>query len=275
MPLEEGGEIPAGGTPGEVYANTYFATDRGRWSLEYLAALVRAKLLYRARCIEVRFECDYLRGSTLTMRQTATLHDPRIAGGVALGKITEAVLTVSDSGAAICAVTLAICAGKGDAIDEVPGDPSYVALGYVDDGYQWFDNSTIVLPDTTDLGYAPPFYIPTEDHMTFPLTRGDVVMVDIMHLGANVANQALDSMAKAANLTTGFAYSLQEIYANQQEAKKLSSANSLGALLKESPTWQEYQFKPCTGGPFHKLYDVAFSDLKVPMGIDLQSEGAI
>jgi hypothetical protein len=49
----------------------------------------------------------------------------------------------------------------------------------------------------------------------------------------------------------------------------------LGALLKESPTWQEYQFKPCTGGPFHKLYDVAFSDLKVPMGIDLQSEGAI
>ena len=108
------GEIPAGGYPGEVHAATYFATDRGRSSLEYLSCLVRAKLLYRARCIEITFDCDYARGTALTTRKTATLHDPRIAGGVALGKIKGAELSVSDTGVAGCRVTIACCVGKGN-----------------------------------------------------------------------------------------------------------------------------------------------------------------
>jgi len=265
------GEIPAGGFPGEVHAATYFATDRGRQSLEYLAALVRAKLLYRARCIEIGFDCDYLRGAAITTRKTVTLHDPRIAGGVALGKVKGAELSVSDTGVAGCRVTIACCAGFGNAVEEVEGDPSYVDAGYVDDGYQWHDNSTIVLPGATDLGYAPPAYVATDDGLTFPLSREDIVLVDTFHQGADVADAALDAMSAAAVAAAAPppSYDAEGIYQQQREQKMLS-ANTLAKMLEENPSWQEFQLKPVTGS-FNKVYNVKFSNLAVPMGIDLQS----
>ena len=264
------GDLLGGG--GEVHSATYFATDRGRQSLEYLAALVRARLLYRSRCIEIQFDCDYLRGTTLTTRKTATLHDPRIAGGIAVGKITGTELSVSDTGIAGCKVTIACCAGKGNAVDVVEGDPSYVAAGYVEPGYQWYDNETVVLPDTTDLGYAPPFYVPSDNELTFPLTRSQVVAVDLFHAGADVSGQVLENMAAAAQKADEPVSNEMEALAKKNEMNMLQ-ANSMGKLLQESSAWQEFQFRPCTGGPFHKSYDVAFSLLTVPMGIDLQSEG--
>jgi len=262
------GEIPAGGVPGEVHAATYFATDRGRVSLEYLAALVRAKLLYRSRCIEIGFDCDYLRGTAITTRKTVTLHDPRIAGGTALGKVKGAELSVSDSGVAGCRVTIACCAGLGNAVDAVEGDSTYVEDGYVEDGYQWRSNSTIVLPGTTDLGYAPPLYVATDDHLTFPLTRQDIVLVDEFHQGKDVAGAALDAMAAASQSAT--ADNTSSSYTYDQNA--MLDANSLPNLLTANLTWQEFQLKPVTGGPFNKIYNVRFSNLAVPMGIDLQSD---
>jgi hypothetical protein len=266
------GDIPAGGYPGEVHTATYFATDRGRQSLEYLAALVRAKLLYRARCVDISFDCDYARGTAITTRKTATLHDPRIAGGVALGKVKGAELSVSDTGVAGCRVTIACCAGNGNAVDEVPGDPSYVDAGYVEDGYQWHDNSTIVLPTTTDLGYAPPAYVATDDGLTFPLARSDIVLVDAFHQGADVANAALENMATAAQAAMAPPPSNDQagIYQQQREQKMLS-ANTLAKLLAANPSWQEFQLKPVAGGQFNKVYNVKFTDLTVPMGIDLQA----
>jgi hypothetical protein len=262
------GIIPAGGIPGDVHSATYFATDRGRQSLEYLAALVRAKLLYRSRCIEIGFDCDYARGVGVTTRKTATLHDPRIAGGLALGKVKGAELSVSDTGIAGCRVTIACCAGLSNAVDEVPGDPAYVDAGYVDEGYQWYDNSTIVLPGTTDLGYAPPAYVLSDDGLTFPLSKDMITVVDVFHEGEDVAGAALGSMAMAAQTAMRTTGSLQDDFIKQRDISILQ-ANSLGNLLKVDPWWQEYQFKPVNAGPFHKVYNVKFSNLAVPMGIDL------
>ena len=265
------GDIPVGGYPGDSWSPTYFATDRGLQSLEYLAALVRAKLLYRARCIEIQFDCDYGRGVDLTTRKTATLHDPRIAGGIALGKIKGAELSVSDTGVAGCRVTLACCAGLGNAVDEVLGDPAYVTDGYVDD-YQQYDNVTVVLPTTTDLGYAPPVYTTTDDGLTFPLTADMIMVKDEFHVGADVSGKALQSMAAAAQRAQrppSFD-SLQGIYNKQREIQMLD-ANSLAALLQANPSWQEFQIKPVNGGPFYKVYNIKFTNLAVPQGIDLQS----
>jgi len=261
------GEIPVGGYPGDSHSPTYFAMDRGRASLEYLAALVRAKLLYRARCIEINFDCEYVRGIDITTRKTATLHDPRIAGGIAVGKVKGATLSVDDSGLAGCTVTLACCAGKGDAVDEQPGDPTYVADGYVDEGYQNHVNVTVVLPGTTDLGYAPPVYVANDDGVSFPLTRDMIVVTDTIHPGTDVSGKALDAMAAAAQMAKNPYVS---DFKRQRETAMLS-ANSLPNLLKADPFWQEWQFKPVNNGPFHKVYNVKFSNLTVPMGIDLQS----
>ena len=267
-----GGEIPAGGIPGEVHAATYFATDRGLQSLEYLASLVRAKLLYRSRCVEISFDCEYGRGAVLTTRQTVTLHDPRIAGGIALGKVKGAELTVSDTGVAGCHVTIACAAGLGNAVTEQPGDAGYVDLGYVD-GYQQYDNVTVVLPDATDLGYAPPIYTVTDDGISFPATLGMILVSDAYHQGADVSYQALTAMAAAAQKAVALppTNDLAGIYAKQREVQLLS-ANTLAKLMQEDPSWQEFQFKPVNSGPFNRVYDVQFSNLQIPKGIDLQSD---
>ena len=263
------GDIPVGGVPGDTWSPTYFATDRGQSSLQYLAALVRAKLLYRARCVEISFDCDYGRGVGLTARKTVTLHDPRIAGGTALGKIKSAVLSVSDSGIAGCQVTIACTAGYGNAVDEQPGDPTYVDAGYVDD-WQQYDNVTVVLPTTTDLSYAPIVYGAADDGLTFPLTREMVVVVDKFHQGEQgIAQAALTSMAVQARLLP--VVSAGGAVARQSQLLMLG-ANSLDNLLKLNPSWQEFQFKPVNAGPFNKVYNVKFSDLQVPQGIDLQSD---
>jgi len=268
------GEIPVGGYPGDSWSPTYFATDRGRQSLEYLAALVRAKLLYRARCIEISFECEYRRGVNLTPRKTVTLHDPRITGGIAVGKIKSTELAVNDSGIAVCRVTLACCAGLGDAVDEHPGDPMYVSSGYISDGYQAHENVTVVLPTTTDLGYAPPVYTSTDDGITFPATREMIVVTDKFHRGRDVSYEALDSMSAAMIASRrrleGGEASQEGAYQRQREASLLA-ANSLPTLLAANPSWQEFQLKPMSTGPFHKVYNIKFTNLTIPMGVDLQS----
>jgi hypothetical protein len=264
------GDIPAGGIPGDVHAATYFATDRGVQSLEYLGALVRARLLYRARCVEISFDCEYARGVSLTTCNTVTLHDPRIAGGVALGKVKGTELSVSDTGVAGCRVTLACTAGLGNAVSEAPGDPDYVDDGYVD-GWQQYDNVTVVLPTTTDLGYAPPVYSASDDGLTFPLTRDMVVLVDQFHVNeTGVAGAALGSIKAAATLQQQPPISAGSAIAQQNQLAMIN-ANSLDNLLKNNPNWQEFQFKPVNAGPFNKVYNVEFTDLQVPMGIDLTS----
>lgn len=262
------GDIPVGGVPGDTHSPTYFATDRGLASLEYLAALVRAKLLFRARCIEINFDCEYGRGINITTRKTVTLHDPRIAAGIAVGKVKGTVLTVSDTGVANCTVTLACCAGKGNAVDEASGDPTYVANGYANEGYQSHVNVTVVLPTTTDLGYAPPVYVVSDDGISFPLTREMIVVTDTYHQGKDVSGEALEAMAKSAEL--GKPQLGMTDYARQR-AQIMLGANSLANLLKANPSWLEYQLKPVNNGPFHKVYNIKFTNLTVPMGIDLES----
>ena len=267
------GDIPVGGVPGNTAAATYFATDRGRASLEYLASLVRARLLYRSRCVEINFDCEYGRGVPLTTRQTVTLHDPRIAGGTALGKVKTTALYVSDSGIAGCTVTLACAAGLGNAVDEYPGDPAYVDAGYVDD-YQQHDNVTVLLPTTTDLNYAPPVYVANDDGITFPVTKEMVLITDTLHTAnqdAAIAS-ALNSMSQAAiKQATGPGSTSETADLAHQRELAMLQANSTSAAIAANPVWQEFVIKPVTGGPFNKVYNIKFSHLAIPMGIDLQS----
>jgi hypothetical protein len=262
------GYIPAGGIPGNVPAPTYFAADGGLGSLGYLALLVRARLLYRARCVEIQFDCDYARGVSLTTRKTVTLHDPRIPGGTALGKLKAAELSVSDTGVAGCRVTIMCCAGLGGAVEENEGDPLYVDAGYVDD-YQKRDNVVVVLPGG-DLGYEPPSYAVADDGLTFPLTRDMITVINQVNGDQiEVARQALDAMQAAAQGASS-PNSLNQEYLKKREDEMIK-ANTLPMLLRQNPIWHEIQLKPVNGGVFHNVYNVRVSHLKIPMGINLQA----
>jgi hypothetical protein len=106
------GDIPIGGVPGMVPRASYFDTDRGRLSLQYLGLRVRSRLLYRGRCADVTFDVGYAQGVSFTTRKTATVNDPRLPGGVAVGKVKSAVLNIDDSGVANCHVTIGCTLGK-------------------------------------------------------------------------------------------------------------------------------------------------------------------
>lgn len=282
------GTIPVGGITGDTWAPSYFTQDRGLESVEYLAALVRAKLLYRSRCVEIKFQSTYARGHPITTRNTITLHDPRIAGGVALGKVKGCVLSVSDQGSATCEVTLACAAGLGDVLEAEAGEPTYVENGYVASGYQRMEGALILLPDSTDLAYAPPQYVANDDGITFPVTKSMVVLKDIIHGSLEEqrdgVQDALESMKIAANTpeVDPLARSLPSPTPpgefpttpfNPNPVHEQAAANTISHQLQRVPIWVEYELKPVNGGPFHKVYNIAFSHLQIPKQIDLQTTG--
>jgi hypothetical protein len=272
------GDIPIGGVPGDVKSPSYFRQDRGLRGLEYLALLVRAKLLWRARCVDVTFETDWLTGYLITTRNTVTLHNPDLAGGLALGKVKTAVLSISDSGGATCQVTISCTVGKDNAVEEVQGEPEYCDDDYCDDDYQFFEGAVVLLPTGSDLSYAAPAYTVADDGLVFPLTRSQVVVVDEVRGSftdqALAIGGALKSMATAANIVPQFGGTgspFDAVYAANQR-KKLLAANSIDQAVQDHPVWIEYQFKPVNSGPFHVVLHVEFSEFTTGRGIDLESE---
>lgn len=134
-------------------ATTFFATDGGRLSMQYLLAIARAKLLFRCRAVEIKLECPFSKVRDLSLRKNALVHDHRIPGGQAVGKIVSYGMTLSgDDGKLTGNVTMASSIGYGNSIAPVRGDPTYVEDGYVDDGYQEMDGTLIVLPGS-DIGF--------------------------------------------------------------------------------------------------------------------------
>jgi len=288
------GDIPAGGTPGNVWARSYFPSDRGQQSIQYLIAVARAHMLMRARAIEVSFDCSFDRGISLTCRKTATLHDSRIGGGIALGKITSAELSVNgDTGEAICHVTMGCAVGFGGSVEEVEGDPVYAAPGYMQKGYQQYTGQTIVLPTLTDVGYSPPVAAPDDDGLVFPLDKDQIVVSEGIK-GSRAAQEtaimsSFASMAIAARIGAGQGAGLGFTSGGSlftsgglggvnsglstsimlQQIAIQANANSVARALQRNAIYYDAQIKPVNSGPFFDLYKIDTTELQAPKGIDL------
>jgi hypothetical protein len=117
---DEDGQLPIG----DLRRNTYFKIDRGRDSLEYLILLARAKLLARARCIDIEFETTWEIGIGISCRNTVRLHDRRLPGGQAVGKIKHYRLGMRD-GEQIAQITIACTVGYGNSVSAVEGTNVY------------------------------------------------------------------------------------------------------------------------------------------------------
>jgi hypothetical protein len=273
------GDIPVGGTPGNVWARSYFPSTRGNQSLQYLMAIQRAHIRKRARAVEIEFECDFALGVGITCRKTVTLHDSRIPGGVALGKVTRAELSADgDNGEVKCHVTIGCAVGHGNAVTAVPGTPVYAAPGYMQSGYQKEIGGVVVLPDLTDVGYTPPIDAPNDDGLVLPLDKAQVTLTEVIKgsTGAQLAGitSAFASMAKAARILQfpggfGFQNTIGSSIALQRQAALLNS-NSMARNLQANPIYYEAQLKPVTNGPFWDAYKVTTQPMTVPKGIDLE-----
>lgn len=154
-----GQAIDPGGTKPQSSSalSSYFMTDRGQQSFEYLVLLARAKLLARARCVIVKFVCPWdFAISWLSCRVSVRLFDDRLPGGGCIGKVTGYVLSWSDQGIS-AEVTIACSVGRGGSVTATAGQPTYAAGGYIDPGsnYVAFINGTIDLVpgELTYLGF--------------------------------------------------------------------------------------------------------------------------
>lgn len=268
------GDIPAGGTPGDVWARTYFASARGNRSLEYLISVGRARGRLKARAVTVDFSPidPFGLGLDLTLRKTASVHDTRLGGGIATGKIIQVEHACDGrTGRETCKAKIGCAIGKDNTITPAVGTPTY-SEGYVD-GYQVYADTIKVISDASDIGYTPPIFSPNDDGIVFPLDKSQIVISEAVRgslsaQGAAVGS-ALSSMAAAARLGAIQAPSL-DVSASLQRQIQTLSANSVSRATALNPIWYDAVLKPVSGQQFDSFYNVVLTKLTCAKGIDLE-----
>lgn len=241
------GVLPLGNT----LKRSYIDTDRGKESIEHLITLGRAHLAARSRTVVTEFVTDLLSGFQVNLRKGVQLTDPRIPGGVAVGKCTSYVFSLDgESGTAVATIRMASCVGYGGSYASEPGDPIYCDADYVGADYQEYENK-VVLIGTEDVTYTPPPIAYFDDGLDFERGLGPYNSVKLL----SVENGP--EVQRAAILSNP----------GQDSA-------AVQAILQNRPTKVHLKMVPMEGGPFTATKDVVVSDLIVPKQIDLESPSA-
>lgn len=237
----------SGGGDGLALANvsspTYIKTDEGTNSFTYLLMLARAKLLARARAVNIDFSVDFASGLGLTCRQSARVVDPRLPGGEAIGKIVEYKLVATGEGVQRCDITIGCTIGEGNTVVGVDGDPTYVEASYVGIDYQRFTGTTFNVGDINYVDF------------------GDTVLDDD---GIDFSGGlAVSGVVELFEVRNGEA--AQKIVLDQRFQDIPAAIEALNAKFTEV----ELRLKPLTGGPFETSYVPTVSDLMIPKTMEL------
>ena len=226
---------------------SYFKTDRGRWSLEYLICLARANLLARARAVEITLQTRWENGLDLSCRKNVSIDDPRIPGGTAAGKVIGYTLSADgDSGELVCGITMACTIGQGNTVSESAGTPDYVDEDYVETGYQTYTGQ-IVMPIAGEVTYSD-----------FSSQAVDDDGVDFFNMSANDLVSAITIDGTKAEQRAV----LQAFRNDFNEAAK---------ALNQIFTQITVELVPLNTGPFETAFAVEVSNLMIPKTIDLEA----
>lgn len=238
---------------GDLRRPSFFFTDRGIQSLEYLISRARAELLDHARVVTVSatLRWDVLR--ELSLRKNIALVSDDIPGGFAVGKIIgyEAVVD-SDDGVAYCAVTIAPTVGYGQAVTGVPGEPVYVDDDYVEENYQLHSGAEYLhdAGDVTWSEFRAAVQIDDDGIDFFTATRREMVLDAQVTKGPAEQKQIMNTTPYFSDMATA------------QET------------MRQNFTQVHVCFRPVNGGPFETPIPVEVSRLMVPMQINLEAEAA-
>lgn len=264
--------LNAGLPIGDVRNRSYFSTSRGLKSLEYLLHRARSQLVASGRAVTVAWDCSFERAKQLSCRKNALLHDHRLPGGRADGKIIKYSLSVDGAtGKATGHVEIACSIGYGGSIFGAPGEPTYVEGDYVEDGYQFMEGQIVAL-DAGDLGYAVPADAPNDDGIHFPLGRRQAVLTNSTHGSAAAQRAAIEALGVSP---AGFSGSRG---AQEQADAILDRSTEMPRLienmLKTNSVWQEIKLRNLNTGPFESAYQIDTTALELPKGIDLEAASA-
>lgn len=234
----------------DLRSPTFFSTDRGEESIQYLIALARARLLLRSRCVEIGVECSFEKGvdMNLSLRKSLYFEDYRLPGGNAAGKIIEYKLAMNgDDGTRSCAITIGATVGRGNTVAPDPGEPTYCDDDYVED-YQHYD-SKLEMPIAGEVLYQSINGLPPNDD------------------GFDFRRLKLENVILPREFSGHW---------EQQKAalgERGPDPQTVFKRVNDVPTVLKLNIKSLTGGPFQTNYDLLVSTLMVPKTIDLEAEG--
>jgi hypothetical protein len=231
-------------------ARGYVHSTRGRASVEHLLLVARAHLCARSRAVETVFQMPLLDGLRLcNLRKGALLHDHRLPGGEATGKIIGWELVLDGTqGEPVANIRIGSTVGYGGSYTEEEGTPMWVD-GWVDDWRQYTD--VVHLSDTADIKYTladPEFF---DDGLDLPGGLNENNAIKLLEL----INPASTQRAAIEAASDG---------PNTDQAK-------ISSVLQTLPTQIRCQLVPMEGGPFQQEVVISVSDLIVPKQIDLEA----
>lgn len=236
---------------GDVRKRDYVYSERGMLSIEHLLLIARAHLIARSRAVEISIKTDWKTGMRLrSLRKGMLLHDHRLPGGEATGKIIKAALSLNgDDGAATAEITIACCVGKGGSHTASTGTPTYVDEGYMDDTQEY--SGQIQITDTEDIAWGYPTPVTFDDKLDFIK-------------GLNVKNAV--KLASIINPA-----SVQEPLIRAAGDGPNTDQAKVSSVLQQIPTQISIQMVPMEGGPFQNEVVISVSDLVIPKQIDLEA----
>lgn len=238
--------------PGPM-CRSYLRTSRGLQSLEYGLLRARAHMLMSARAVTLKLQVPFELGMDVTCMHNVSVTDPRLPGGVALGKVTSYSMRLDgDTGEALVDITLGCTVGTGAVMTATAGTCSYADSGYDNAAYQLLiDGEALV---GSDVGY----------------NSDDVHLTPINDDGTDLSAVG-PSMVKSIVVTGGLDYQLEKItwtYAANQW-KPMHTVDEVISLISGIHTACTVTLKPVTGGPFETTYEVTTKALVAPKMIDL------
>lgn len=272
QPIDPGGAMPIG----DLRRNSYFITDRGESSVEFLMLLARNRLLNRARCVTIKCVlADWRDAIDLTCRWNATIADRRLPGGTATGKVTGLTLNFV-AGEFSASVEIASTVGKGIAAVATGGVGVYADEGLFDPGiqqmiggdkelvagelvYQDLDNIAVIDDDGLD------FFSP--ENMVFRpiVVNGLIAQKAAIDKVSTVIVQAAEDGPIASNNGDGSLTIKSDVIGFPYEFFPLTPIEA----LQQVPTTVELHFMPVDGASFESDFYVLTKKLAVPKQIDL------
>jgi hypothetical protein len=228
--------------------NSFVATPRGQQLVQHLVLLCRANLINRSCAVNIGCQFkDFISAFDVTLRKGLLIHDHRLPGGQALGKIKKYSLSYAD-GKPIARVTIGSAVGYGGALTTSAGEDAYIDDDYIDD-YYVRDNNVVALP-SSDVAYTVPNYEPNDDGLDF------------------VRGLSAQNVIRALWVTGG---PKEQINALNTYAGKSPDMDAYGVVLQNVPTQVHADIVPIGRGPYMTDVPVVVSDLIVPKQIDLEA----
>jgi hypothetical protein len=241
-PIDPDGAMPIG----DARRPSYFATDRGDQSLQYLLLLARARLRARSRAVTVKFETPFGNALGLSCRWNVQLTCARLPGGQAQGKIINYRLMGNGDGEAKAEITIGCAVGYGNTL-AAPGAPTDSYADDYADGYTSVVTALSVIGG--ELQYAPIAGAIDDDGVDLFNMTPDTVLIDLYVAGGVTAQKAAIDADLILNPLV---------------------PDPVGDLTR-NPTIVTVDLVPVTGGSFLTEFLVMPDLLMIPQQIDLES----